>query len=262
MCGQCGIIFAEGGKTLETLEHLRYIFLRLLALNEFRGKDSSGVAMVNNDGTYRLLKRPIATSKFICLPEYHKLADALSDQTSLLMGHARFATVGSVKKMSNGHPIKSGCCLATANGTIFNASELFRRFRLNRFAEVDSELIARLADRHAPYGDIEIKNYLHALRLCRGQISAVVTSLLNPQNVIILKGNKPLSLRYNSQYGAIVYSSDELHLSIALRDDGNWKKLELSPMTCAVFDTGKLPEFKTLSFVFRCQKRRKNLCAI
>jgi glucosamine 6-phosphate synthetase-like amidotransferase/phosphosugar isomerase protein len=263
MCGQCGLILADNcRRRQDKLRHLRYIFLRLLALNEFRGKHASGVALIDNDGGYRLLKRPIEASKFVCMPEFRDVLLDLSNKTSLLLGHARFATVGSVEKMSNGHPIKSGCCLATANGTIFNADALFKKFRLTRFAEVDSEFIARLADKHAPDGEIKVKNFVHSLRHCRGQISAVVASLFDPQRVVILKGNKPLSLRYNPKLRAVIYSSDAFHLDVVLKGDGDWKKLDLPSMTCSVFDTGNLPEFETMPFNFKREKRRIFSCTI
>ncbi len=262
MCGQAGIILADNGRRRQDkMERLRFIFMRLLALNEYRGKHASGMVLVQKDGQYRLLKRPIAASKFVCLLECRDVLRDLSNRTPLLMGHARFATVGSVEKMANGHPIKSGCCLATANGTIFNADDLFRKFRLNRFAEVDSEFIARLADKHAPDGEIKVKNFVHSLRHCRGQISAVVTSLLDPQRIIVLKGNKPLSLRYNPKLRAIIYSSEAFHLAVALRDDVGWKEIKLTPMSCAVFNTGNLPEFETLPFNFKPEKRRILSCA-
>jgi hypothetical protein len=44
-------------------------------------------------------------------------------------------------------PLRSGDCLGTHNGTVVNADALFRRFRLRRYAEVDSEIIFRLASR-------------------------------------------------------------------------------------------------------------------
>ena len=176
------------------------------------------------------------------------------------MGHARLATVGSIANTSNSHPIKSGCCLTTANGTIFNADELFRKLRLRRFAEVDSELIARLADKHAPDGEILVRNFVHTLGLCRGQISAVVASFMDPCKVIILKGNKPLSLRYSAKYRAIIYSSDALHLDIVLKPDDGWKPLAIDYMSCGIFNAKDLPQFEILPFNF-IRTRRVISCA-
>ena len=250
MCGQCGIMLAPGRRNEDELEHLRGVFTRLLALNEFRGTHATGLALVNSDGKYRLLKRPVKAGDFILLDEYRRILKSLSAKTSLLMGHTRLATVGSHEKSVNNHPNRAGCCLSTMNGTIYNADELFRRMRLRRHSEVDSELVTRLADRHAPEGEILAASFVHALRRCRGQISAVVVSCLDPQKVIILKGNRPLSLRYNANFRAIIYSSEELHLDVVLKNDGNWKNLDLPPMTCAVFDVRNLSEFETMPFNF------------
>ncbi|OGV54631.1 MAG: hypothetical protein A2017_20430 [Lentisphaerae bacterium GWF2_44_16] len=262
MCGQAGLILAPGRRNKEKLEHLRDVFTRLLALNEFRGKHATGVAIVDDDGSYSLLKKPVKASRFIFCKEYREMIKTLSNRASLLMGHARFATVGCHTKANNNHPNEAGCCLSTMNGTIFNADELFEKFALSRHAEVDSELIAQLADRHAPDGEILVSNFVHSLRFCRGQISAVVASLLDPQRVIILKGNKPLCLRYNANFRAVIYSSEELHLDVVLKNDGNWKNLDLSPMTCAVFDVSNLPEFEKLEFNFIRENRRKISCMI
>jgi len=249
MCGQCGIILAESKRDEKQLTRLRSVFTKLLFLNELRGKDATGIAIVGNYGKYRLVKRSVAASSFIRQPKFHEILESLSDTTTLFMGHTRLATVGSVKNVSNGHPIKSGCCLATVNGTIFNADELFRKFRLRRFAEVDSELIPRLADRHTLNGEIMLGKFLHSLRRCRGQISAVVTSLSDPRRIIVLKGNRPLSLRYHPGLGAVVYSSDGFHLGSILKTKA-WKKIDLPPMTCAVFNVSSLLKPQIIPFNF------------
>jgi len=56
------------------------------------------------------------------------------------------------------------------------------RLGLPRYAEVDSEPIFRLADRFAPEGPIDQDGLKKALALCRGQMSAVLASKLDPGN--------------------------------------------------------------------------------
>jgi hypothetical protein len=63
--------------------------------------------------------------------------------------------------------------LATANGTITNAAEIFRRFRLPRRAEVDSEILVRLADMAIGDNGIDPVAFLPLGAPCRGQLSAV-----------------------------------------------------------------------------------------
>jgi glucosamine 6-phosphate synthetase-like amidotransferase/phosphosugar isomerase protein len=259
MCGQTGIIFGNAERSEDELKYFGEVFQRLLLLNRMRGIHATGVAAVNGDGSFQLLKRPLEAAAFTLLPEYGEFMDSLKPEVTLLMGHTRFATVGSVKKTENAHPIRSGNCLGTVNGTIFNADTLFRRFGLTRFAEVDSELIVRLADKCAPGGKIQIDKLLDGIKHCRGQLTAVLTSLVNPKEVVILKGNKPLSLFYNPKINAIIYSSETTHIMTALRGDRNWLKLNLPHMTCVVFNVEDLisPEIHRLKFITQSWRNKR-----
>jgi glucosamine 6-phosphate synthetase-like amidotransferase/phosphosugar isomerase protein len=258
MCGQTGIIFGNAERSPDDLEYFRELFQRLLLLNRIRGPHATGVAAVNTDGSFQLLKRPLEAAAFTLLPEYGEFMNSLKPDATLLMGHTRLATVGSVEKTENAHPIRSGNCLGTVNGTIFNADTLFRRFGLTRFAEVDSELIVRLADKCAPGGKIQVEKLLECIKHCRGQLAAVLTSLAAPREVVILKGNKPLSLFFNPEMKAIIYSSENTHIMTALRGDKNWIKLNLPHMTCAVFDVEDLisPQIHRLKFITQSRRNR------
>ncbi|WP_245809490.1 hypothetical protein [Desulfamplus magnetovallimortis] len=85
--------------------------------------------------------------------------------------------------------IRSGIIIGTHNGTIYNANYLFRRLGLPRYAEVDSELLVRLADRFAPDGTIDGRGFRKALCLCRCQMNAVLPSRLDPGAITVIKGN-------------------------------------------------------------------------
>ena len=257
MCGQTGIILGTANRDPSELKYFSEIFQRLLLLNQKRGTHATGIAAVDLNCGYQLLKRPVEANRFTALDEYRDLMDSLKPNTTLLMGHTRFATVGDVEKTENAHPIRSGTCLGTVNGTIFNADELFKKFKLMRFAEVDSELIVRLACKCAQKGNIDIIKLLSYIKHCRGQLTAVLTSYIVPEQVIILKGNRPLSLFFNPKQNAIIYSSETTHIMTVLRGDKNWIKLNLPPMTCVVFDIDDLITSKAYSLKFITQGRRK-----
>lgn len=259
MCGQAGIIIGNAKRSEADLEYFRTTFSRLLRLNQGRGHHATGVAVITGDCGYQLLKRPMESSAFVNLYDFHKLMNSVNGSTTLIMGHTRHATVGCVEKTANAHPIRSGCCLATVNGTIFNADVLFEKFNLTRFAEVDSELIARLADYYAPDGKIKVGRFLNSLKYCRGQLTSILTSFIAPEEVIVLKGNRPLSLRYNKKLKAIFYSSEEIQLDAVLHGEGNWIKLKLAPMTCAVFNVDKLTKVELVKFKFIKQGWRKKI---
>lgn len=67
-------------------------------------------------------------------------------QTVLL--HTRFATKGSPSIWANNHPVFYGSVFTVHNGTIYNDDELFVKHELERLAEVDSEIIPAMLDKH------------------------------------------------------------------------------------------------------------------
>lgn len=127
--------------------------------------------------------------------------------------------------------VRAGIVIGTHNGTIYNADYLFRRLGLPRYAEVDSELIFRLADRFAPEGPIDQEGLKKALALCRGQMSAVLASRLDPGTITVLKGNKPLCLRIHRQHRVVLYASDDAFIDFAVDNEKGWRELEVPPMT-------------------------------
>ena len=159
--------------------------------------------------------------------------------------------------MDNAQPLRAGSCLGTVNGTITNADELFRKHKLPRFAEVDSELIVRLADKSIVGSDIAIKRFIPALRTCHGQLSAVIVNLGNPGQILLLKGNRPLTAYYHKDLNVVAYSSEARHLDRALADIDGWCDFELKTMTYAVFDAENLPHPKTGPFTFNAHPGRR-----
>jgi hypothetical protein len=81
---------------------------------------------------------------------------------------------------------------------------------LPRFAEVDSELIFRLADRHARGGPVDPDCLGPALARCRGQLTAVLAAREDPGSILVLKGNKPLHLWYHHQHRVVIYASEAM----------------------------------------------------
>ena len=181
----------------------------------------------------------------------------VDDHATLLMGHTRLATVGQIERMDNAQPLRAGTCLGTVNGTITNADELFNRHKLPRFAEVDSELIVRLADKSIVNADIALKRLIPALRTCHGQLSAVIVSLGNPGQILLLKGNRPLTAYYHEDLNVVAYSSEARHLDRALSDITGWCDFEFTAMTYAIFETENLPHPKTGTFTFNAHPGRR-----
>ena len=122
-------------------------------------------------------------------PTAHPLTSfpaSINNRAALLLGHTRWRTRGDERVNSNNHPIRAGEVIGTHNGTIYNADYLFRRWKLRRFAEVDSEILFRLAANAARDGAMDIERFKARLRRCRGQITAVIACRTDPGTVFVL----------------------------------------------------------------------------
>jgi len=164
MCGLAGVIFGKKRRRADLpaatyaaqageREYLAWLFTRLLVMSECRGPHATGVAWLNRDGEHRLFKRPVPAGQFVTDKAYHKALASIDNRTTILLGHTRWRTHACAAKQSdaagrrgdervnrNNHPIRAGDIIGTHNGTIYNADYLFRRFKLRRFAQVDSAI--------------------------------------------------------------------------------------------------------------------------
>jgi glucosamine 6-phosphate synthetase-like amidotransferase/phosphosugar isomerase protein len=222
MCGQVGIIFGRKRRRPNERDYLRELFIRMLLHSEERGPHASGLAWLKTDGT-------------------------------------RWRTRGNEFNNRNNHPIRAGIVIGTHNGTIYNADYLFRRLGLPRYAEVDSELIFRLADRFAPEGPIDQEGLKKALALCRGQMSAVLASRLDPGTITVLKGNKPLCLRIHRQHRVLLYASDDAFIDFAVDNEKGWRELEVPPMTMLTIRHADVRAIENSEFRFIPQERKGTL---
>lgn len=231
MCGQVGLILGRKRRTKADLADLRILFELLLLHSEVRGPHATGVAWLKVNGDYRLVKEPQPARDLVERRAFRQLLAEVDSQTTVLMGHTRWSTRGDPANNRNNHPLRAGVVIGTHNGTIYNADHLFRRFRLPRHAEVDSEVLFRLADHHTPEDAIDPVGLVRGLKLFRGQISAVMASTLDPTTILVLKGNKPLTLCLHRQRRVVAYASEARFLDAALGDEAGWCDLDVPEMT-------------------------------
>lgn len=258
MCGQAGLILGRKRRSEAEVAILKTIFSGLLMHSEARGRHASGLAVIDRDGNYRLFKRPMPASELVAQPGFGDVLNALegscgraASRTTLLLGHTRYRTRGCESNNANNHPLRSANWIGTANGTIYNAASLFRRHSLYRHAEVDSELLLRLADQCADEGRLDVPLFINALRPARGQLSAVFASLCAPEVTWVLHGNRPLVLRAHRRYRVIAYASEARFLNAVLGGLPDWRDFALPPMTLARFNHDDIfhPDYHEIAFI-------------
>lgn len=251
MCGLAGLVLGKRNRSDAELERLTSLFTRLLVISRRRGPHATGVAWLNRDGEHRLFKRPLPAEAFVEHKVYPLMLAGVDRRTTVVLGHTRWRTRGDEQINRNNHPIRAGHVIGTHNGTIYNADALFRRYRLTRFAEVDSEVLFRLAARSVTRsGQIDTARYTDRLRHCRGQIAAVLVCRTDPGTILMLKGNNPLELRWNPRAQVVLYASDAAYLNAALAGERGWRELRVSPMTLLALRSEDLSQRSAIAFSF------------
>ena len=245
MCRQVGLILGRKRRRFPEPDILLDIFTELLFRSEAGGPHATGLAILRRDGRHVLLKRPLPAHQFIDQPAFFAALARFDGQATAILGHNRWPTCGSEQNHRNNHPLRAGRVIGTHNGIITNADALFRAYGLRRRAEVDSELLVRLADLAVGAdGAIEPAAFLRLVEPCRGQISAILAAVGAPGRVVVLKGNKPLDFRYSRRHRAVAYATDAAVLDDALatsyRGGHDWLPLAVAPMTMLVFDQDDL----------------------
>lgn len=248
MCGQVGIILGRKERDSEEITYLQKLFLYLLLKSEERGPHATGAAWLDGGGKHRICKRPVKASEFVRDRIFTQLLAGVSGRTTWLAGHTRWQTRGDARNNANNHPLRACRLLGTANGTITNADELFEHLRLPRHAEVDSELLLRIADATLVDGAIDVTAIKEHIKLFQGQLSAVMASKTVPESILIVKGNKPLYLRYHEPSNIIVYASDRAYLDGVLLSTLGWREVYVEPMSIITFQCDDLPVFSHVPF--------------
>jgi len=250
MCGLTGVILQTKRRRKNELEEIGRVFTELILLNQARGKDAAGLAMVRRDGTYSLCKRPGPAAKLVMEEKYAEIMGRLDNGTTCILGHTRWKTRGTEANSLNNQPIRAGAVIGTHNGTILNADRLFKRYRLRRAAETDSEFIFRLADKKE-----SIEDFTVCVRDVRGGMSAVFTRTSAPDTVLVIKGNKPLTMWYHKDFRAAFYSSEEWPLEKVIGMNRSIEKLDIDLFTLSVFNIVDLMDFRQIDLYFSSNGR-------
>ena len=203
MCGLAGIVFKKKSRAVTETALALDGFKKMLVSAESRGRHSTGFALVDSSGEFYIHKSPRPASDFVNRDDTQTALEFIDSETSVVLGHTRYGTKGSRYNNANNHPIRTQTVIGTHNGSVQNDDELFEKFGMTRFAEVDSEVLFRLFATSSGIKDF-IQN---RLPIVRGLVSMVWSDTKNPNIVYLYKGNNPLECAYSPEYGAIFYGS-------------------------------------------------------
>lgn len=185
----------------------------LLYLDTLRGRDSTGLAVVDRNRQSIIRKSTIPGHEFIEIPGNFERITSSGDQ--LWIGHNRFKTVGSLNR-ANAHPFE--VCnddgqvelIGAHNGTLDNKWELEKE--LADKYETDSEALMNLL--------VEANDVKEAIGMCRGAWSLTWWNAPNNTLHFLRNDQRPLCYAYTKDRKALIWASEAWMLIAAARRHG------------------------------------------
>lgn len=188
----CGIVGYTG------LKDAKEILLKGLEKLEYRGYDSAGIAVKNEDGV-------------TVFKEKGRIADLRTevDKDTLAhtgIGHTRWATHG-VPSQDNAHPHQSasGRFTLVHNGVIENYAILKREYLQNvEFkSDTDTEVIVQLIEKFANEGMHVEEAFRHTLTLLIGSYALALLDAENREVIYVAKNKSPLLIGVGKDFNVV-----------------------------------------------------------
>ena len=155
MCGIVGYIGYDNAKE---------VLLKGLEKLEYRGYDSAGIALVNDEGTTVFKEKGR-------IADLRNVADNSDVDGTVGIGHTRWATHG-VPNYENSHPHQSASKRFTLvhNGVIENYEELRDQYvsDVNFLSETDTEVIVQLVEHFSNEGLSTEEAFTKVVKLLHG----------------------------------------------------------------------------------------------
>ena len=180
MCGSVGVV---AGRNIPP------ILLQGLQRLEYRGYDSSGVAVIDTAGDLNVCRRA---------GKVQNLLQAMEEQPILGhtgIAHTRWATHGIVNE-ANSHPHSSGQRVSLVhNGIIENHNVLREELKTSGYvfsSDTDSEVVVHLIDSFLEQGHNLLESVRAAVKRLEGAFAIAVISPLFPKQIIAARLGCPL----------------------------------------------------------------------
>lgn len=196
----CGIVGAVAQRDVAEIlvEGLRRL--------EYRGYDSAGVAIIDNEQMHRVRRVGKVSELTTALEE-----SPLKGGTGI--AHTRWATHGQPNER-NAHPHVSGDNVAVVhNGIIENHSRLRQELEQDGFefvSETDTEVIAHLIEKELRTADSLLQAVQRARKQLVGAYGTVVMDRRDPSRLVVARSGSPLVIGLG--IGENFIASDQLAL--------------------------------------------------
>ncbi|BBN97578.1 glutamine--fructose-6-phosphate transaminase (isomerizing) [Sporolactobacillus terrae] len=188
----CGIVGYIGN------EDARDILLKGLSNLEYRGYDSAGIALLNDDGVHVFKEKGrIAVLRNSVDPAVH---------ATLGIGHTRWATHGQPNKR-NAHPHQSasGRFTLVHNGVIENYAQLKADYLtgVTLKSETDTEVVVQLIEKFADQGLGTEEALRKTLKLLDGSYAFALVDAKDDATLYVAKNKSPLLIGLGEGFNVV-----------------------------------------------------------
>jgi glutamine---fructose-6-phosphate transaminase (isomerizing) len=189
MCGIVGYIGSNDTKE---------ILLKGLEKLEYRGYDSAGIAVMNDNGVHVFKEK----GRIADLREIVN-ADVMAN---IGIGHTRWATHG-VPSRTNSHPHQStsGRFTLVHNGVIENYDLLKREYLtdVTFVSETDTEVIVQLIEKFVNEGKEVLEAFRKTLTLLHGSYALALLDEQNSETIFVAKNKSPLLVGLGDDFNVV-----------------------------------------------------------
>ena len=224
----CGIVGAVAQRDVAE------ILINGLHRLEYRGYDSAGVAVVNENHELQRVR---------CLGKVKALDEAVSEKPLIGgtgIAHTRWATHGEPSE-TNAHPHVSGTFAVVHNGIIENHEELRELLKSRGYvflSQTDTEVIAHLVEWEMRSTDSLLEAVKKAVKQLTGAYGMVVMDSRHPEHLVAARSGSPLVIGLG--LGENFLASDQLALLSVTRrfiflEEGDIA--EITRRTVDIYDT-------------------------
>ncbi len=203
MCGIVGLVtsFANGFTNFE-IDAVH----KMLFLDYFRGKDSTGVFCVTKDNEVPWVKMAAPPDIARRAADYADVFKTAIAKGKILVGHNRKATIGKVTS-ENAHPFVSDNVIMVHNGSLENHRQYFD-------TEVDSEALAKLLGQTETVKDVE-----EIFCDVSGAFSVVWYNVKSGLLHLFRNSQRPLYIgKSTNSSGPIVFASEKMTCLVGLEE--------------------------------------------
>jgi glutamine---fructose-6-phosphate transaminase (isomerizing) len=188
----CGIVGYIG------LNDTKEILLKGLEKLEYRGYDSAGIAVMNENGVHVFKEKGR-------IADLREIVD-LDVMANIGIGHTRWATHG-VPSKTNSHPHQStsGRFTLVHNGVIENYDLLKREYLADAtfVSETDTEVIVQMIEKFVHEGLDVLEAFRKTLTLLHGSYALALLDEQNSDTIFVAKNKSPLLVGLGTDFNVV-----------------------------------------------------------